>query len=93
MFRPLQKKFFREWGNGTWNEMSQNENVPHEAGYLMLDTAKSMMRLGWKPVYDIDEAIQKTIEWYRKYYSGKMICTIFPCNKLKKYMKDVAMKQ
>ncbi len=58
----------------------------------MLDTAKSMTRLGWKPVYDIDDAIQKTVEWYRKYYSGKDDMYNFSLEQIKKYMKDATKK-
>ena len=72
MFRLLRKKFFRNGEAGHGRFLSQNENAPHEAGYLKLDSAKSMTRLGWKPVYAIDEAVQKTIDWYRKYYTGNI---------------------
>ena len=77
--RTLTEKIIREWGSGTWKVPSQNENAPHEAGYLKLDSAKSMARLGWKPAYAIDEAIRKTIGWYRNYYAGNTgYVRIFP---------------
>jgi CDP-glucose 4,6-dehydratase len=90
--QTLTEKILRVWGSGTLKQMSQNENAPHEAGYLMLDTAKSMTRLGWKPVYDIDDAIQKTVEWYRKYYMGKDDMYNFSLEQIKKYMKDATKK-
>ncbi len=37
---------------------------------LSLDIAKAMTKLEWKPVYGIDIAIQKTVEWYKQYSSG-----------------------
>jgi CDP-glucose 4,6-dehydratase len=90
--QTLTEKILQEWGCGTWKGMSQNENAPHEAGYLKLDTAKSMTRLGWKPVYDIDEAIQKTIVWYKEYYTGKTEMYDFSLKQVKTYMKDTMKK-
>ena len=40
---------------------------PHEARLLMLDAAKARTRLGWTPVWKIDETIRRTVEWYREY--------------------------
>jgi len=60
----LTEKIVHEWGAGTWESNHQANNL-HEAGFLKLDIAKSVTKLGWKPVYGIDEAIHKTIEWYK----------------------------
>jgi CDP-glucose 4,6-dehydratase len=86
--RTLVEKIIREWGGGTWKILSQNENAPHEAGYLKLDSAKSMTGLGWKPVYSINEAVQKTVRWYRRYYKEMLICAIF-IRQIEMYMHDI----
>jgi len=67
--RTLTEKIIREWGTGKWNSVLKSQNNLHEAGLLKLDIAKSMTRLGWKPVYGIDQAIRKTIEWYKTDYA------------------------
>jgi dTDP-glucose 4,6-dehydratase len=36
----------------------------HDAKYA-LDTTKIQTELGWKPQYDLEQAIQKTVEWYQ----------------------------
>jgi CDP-glucose 4,6-dehydratase len=41
---------------------------PHEAAVLRLDCAKAERNLGWKPVWNIDEALRHTAGWYRAYY-------------------------
>lgn len=87
--RTLIEKILIEWGSGTWKKMSQNEIAPHEASYLKLDIAKSMTRLGWRPVYDIDEAIQKTIAWYKQFYSGDGEMNEFSQEQIWKYLEDV----
>ena len=43
-------------------------NEPHEANALRLDTGKARKLLRWRPVFGLDEAIDKTITWYRQYY-------------------------
>jgi CDP-glucose 4,6-dehydratase len=90
--QTLTEKVLEEWGSGTWKGVLHDENAPHEARYLKLDIAKSMTRLGWKPVYDIDKVIQKTIEWYMKYYTGKTDMYDFSLKQVETYMKDVMKK-
>ena len=86
--QSLTEKVLEEWGSGTWKGVSQLENAPHEARYLKLDTAKSISKLGWKPVYDIDEAIQKTIVWYKQFYSGNEEMYKFSQEQIQNYMQN-----
>lgn len=91
--QTLTEKIIRAWGSGTSKVLPQNESAPHEAGYLKLDCAKSMGRLEWKPVYTIDEAIQKTIGWYREYYTKKSDIYEFSLKQVKTYLDDVVKQQ
>lgn len=43
---------------------------PHEAGKLMLDSAKARRRLGWKPRLGLDDALRLTAAWYGRYLEG-----------------------
>lgn len=43
---------------------------PHEAGKLMLDSAKAHERLGWRPRLGFEDAIRLTAEWYDAFLSG-----------------------
>ncbi len=43
---------------------------PHETNCLRLDISKVQDKLGWKPVWNINEAIDKTVEWYACFESG-----------------------
>lgn len=40
---------------------------PHEANLLYLDSAKARARLGWRPVWALDDALAATADWYRAY--------------------------
>lgn len=44
---------------------------PHEAVFLSLDSAKARTDLGWRPRWDIDEAIRRTAEWHRAWRDGR----------------------
>lgn len=43
----------------------------HEAELLMLSIKKAAVVLGWKPVLTAQEAIQNSVEWYRRFYAGE----------------------
>lgn len=54
--------FCEVWGNGvTWTSHAIEQ--PHEANTLKLDCSKIRNTLGWKPKWNIREAISNTIAW------------------------------
>ncbi len=54
------------WGSGSWIDVSGKEE-PHEANLLSLDIAKARSYLNWHPVWNIEKAIEATVDWYRNY--------------------------
>lgn len=62
------KSAINNWGNGDYKVDISSQ--PHEAGLLKLDTSKARTFLGWKPVYNIYETIERTINWYKRFYEG-----------------------
>jgi CDP-glucose 4,6-dehydratase len=64
----LIKLVIRYWGSG--NYTMDTSSQPHEAGFLKLDASKARALLGWKPIYDVYEALEKTINWYKNFYKG-----------------------
>ena len=55
----------RGWGSGRWTAADADPSAPHEAGLLKLDSGKARARLSWRPVYGADEAVARTVAWYR----------------------------
>ena len=55
----------RYWGNGSWQKHSSS-NAPHEAQLLKLDISLALKDLGWKPKLKAKEAIEWTLDWYKK---------------------------
>jgi CDP-glucose 4,6-dehydratase len=43
---------------------------PHEAAYLKLDSGKARARLGWKPRWRLEAALDKTLEWHDAWRRG-----------------------
>lgn len=68
-----------EIASKVWNQLQFDfpklENQPHEANLLRLDCTKANQQLQWFPVWNINESIQKTINWYQQYYTTNTIIT------------------
>jgi CDP-glucose 4,6-dehydratase len=62
-----------------WKEINIEFGVPpvnyHEANLLKLDNSKAISLLVWKPKWDTNTAIEKTIEWYKSFYLEQKILT------------------
>ena len=58
------------WGDGTYS-IKQDVSAPHEAGLLQLDIQKAINNLGWVPKLTANEAVTKTIRWYKGFYENK----------------------
>jgi CDP-glucose 4,6-dehydratase len=81
-FGPLEKdakpvkwiadKMVALWGgNAAW--LQDTGDHPHEAHYLKLDCSKAHSRLEWRPRWQLQEALQKIIEWHKAENRGEDI--------------------
>jgi CDP-glucose 4,6-dehydratase len=59
----------RHWGEGGWEDR-RDPAAPHEAGLLRLSIDKAWHRLGWAPRWSLDDAVSRTVAWYRAFLSG-----------------------
>ena len=48
-----------------------NTTQPHEAGLLKLDSSKAKNKLGWRPRWNLDNALNKTADWYRAWKNNE----------------------
>ncbi len=62
----LAETLVKYWDHGEIDVNRANQEVPHEAGLLSLDTTKARTLLDWKPVLDFNRTIQMTVEWYKE---------------------------
>jgi CDP-glucose 4,6-dehydratase len=57
------------WGEGAGWDLT-GEPQPHEAHVLKLDCAKARIRLGWRPLWGLDDALSRTVAWRRSLEQG-----------------------
>lgn len=58
--------FCKSWKEKTRQEIAwkeQGDGGPHEANFLKLDCSKAKKMLGYRPIWDIAKAIDKTVEF------------------------------
>lgn len=58
------------WGDGSVTLLEQ-PNLPQEAGILRLDSTKAITRLGWRPRWSLERALEETVAWYKAWHSGE----------------------
>jgi CDP-glucose 4,6-dehydratase len=67
--RWIVERLGEAWGEPI--EWRQDENeAPHEARSLKLDSSKARARLGWAPTWGLDDALASIAAWYRALRDG-----------------------
>ena len=79
------KKIIQQWGNG---KIIIKKNNFHEAKLLKLNSNKIFNLMKWKPTYSFNQSIEKTVDWYLKYYENKNIIQNFTVNQIEDYVKQ-----
>lgn len=77
----------RHWPQLKWKKAAGRH--PHEATLLHLDSSKARRHLGWKPLYDAQDAIAMTAEWYRAFMERK---NVISTRQLQDYMKRLTAR-
>jgi len=60
----LVKEVLKHWPGGWESQVAQD--APHEAGLLNLCIDKAYHLLEWKPVWDFETTVERTVNWYRR---------------------------
>lgn len=61
--------FVSKWGEGMkW--VNKYDGGPHEANFLKLDCSKLKTTFGWSPRWNLDEAMEKIVEWSKIWLEG-----------------------
>lgn len=75
--------FCNKWqDNLRW--ASKSDSGPHEANFLKLDCSKIKNKLCWVPKFNIENAIEKTTEWYKAYLNNEDVSKLME-NQIKEY--------
>ena len=62
--------FVKCWDdNMKW--VNKYDGGPHEANFLKLDCSKLKVTFGWNPYWNLEKAIEKTVEWSKCWMNGQ----------------------
>jgi CDP-glucose 4,6-dehydratase len=76
-----------KWGGNASYETDKSQN-PHEANYLKLDCSKAYHKLGWTPLWSLEEAIDSIIDWTKAFQNGHNVRAVCE-NQILKYQKSI----
>jgi CDP-glucose 4,6-dehydratase len=54
----------------------------------MLNIEKAKNILGWAPAYTATQAIEKTVEWYERFYNGEKMFD-FTVSQINEYKRNI----
>lgn len=61
--------FVKFWGQGLqW--VNRCDGGPHEASFLKLDCSRLKKTFGWRPCWNLEKAVEASVEWSRCWLSG-----------------------
>lgn len=64
------ERVMRTWGGGASWELD-NVLQPYEASFLKLDCSKARTNLGWRPRWNVEQSIDRIVEWHKAYDQGE----------------------
>jgi len=62
--------FCENWEGAGWKALERTDR-PHEAGILRLNCERFKRTFAWRPRWKIDEAVERTVDWYLAEHDGK----------------------
>ena len=69
--------FCREWGGDqSWVNACERTDSPRESNLLRLDSSKMRSTFNWRSVWNVREAIAKTVEWEKTQCNCGNVCAI-----------------
>jgi CDP-glucose 4,6-dehydratase len=74
------------WGGDARWETDPGQH-PHETGYLKLDISKARSLLGWTPKWNLEQALEAIVTWYRSCQSGADARTL-TLDQIETYMRS-----
>jgi len=79
--------FCKKWGEDVSAEVIHTPNQ-HESKYLKLDSSLALEDLNWLPSWNVEQAIDACIEWYKMDFSIIRMHEFMNCQ-IKKYMSNI----
>lgn len=83
----LLKKILQHWGEGYWKVIKGERVKKHEATFLYLNCDKVVNLLKWRPIWNLEQAVAKTVQWYREYYRNPQGAYDFCLSQIHEYIR------
>lgn len=64
--KEIAEKLIAFWGSGSWIHVNPYTDK-EEMRRLRLNCDKTIMRLGWRPVYTWEETLREIVDWFKAY--------------------------
>lgn len=69
---------------GTW-ENTGAEDAPHESKWLSLDVSRARQTLGWLPVWNFGQTVERTVRWYKEVGRDETLAREFTLQQIKEH--------
>lgn len=79
-------KMVNKWPDSSWS--LDDGDHPHEAGFLKLDISKANSRLGWNPVWKLEQVLARIIDWQQAWLRKDDMLVVCR-NEINDYMRDM----
>lgn len=80
-------KYYNQDNDDKIKWVNKSDNGPHEATFLKLNNNKIKQTFNWQPTWNIEKAIEKTVEWIKVYLNNENI-TECVNNQIDKFFND-----
>ena len=61
------------WDQVKWNDLSSEYQGPYESNLLKLNCDKALYYLKWHAIWDFEETVKNTSNWYKEFYENKSL--------------------
>lgn len=85
--KNLVDEMSNSWEQVKWNNVSKDNDGPHESELLKLNCDKALHSLNWKANLSFLETVKMTIDWYKSFYNKSSFDENITYNQIEKFMK------
>lgn len=85
--KDLVKLFIKHWGSGSWVDRSEESSM-REAIMLRLSIDRAISLLGWRPLWDVEQTVEKTVQWYKSFQQSPETIQEVTRSQIRQYQQD-----
>jgi CDP-glucose 4,6-dehydratase len=82
--KELTEKFIEYYEKGKYEIERTSDHI--ESSYLQIDISKARKELGWEPLFDFNNAVKKTADWYKSYIKNSTVINILTERQINEYV-------